>query len=322
MAMEEMPAPGAEWQIALSNLSLPLETMLLGGIQQTRDYLRAAGTQGGLFWAPTTRSRLFAEVCFEDWQETFQNESGGVHLFAGLESSHSQPLTQVRTTQQVREWLLMPQVYKTLLPLRRVQEAIGEGEDDRLLASLYVEALGPREKYDDENAPFRRALTISPDLAYKKGFSNVAELVAAAKSKGIGQFIFSTLHSVRPAQDDPHMRLDPWQDWLPQLIRNRELAGVAVSFGRNDLKPPSAAMGATFDQMHEILSDEPDDERLGELPIMLQTIQSETADMPGSPKPLVILRAGATVLKEAGWEPAQGQHRLADFVVKRLSSRR
>lgn len=329
--MATSEAPNTEWQMTLSNLSLPADMLLFGSAQQTRDYLQEAGTPDGLFWLPTTRSLLYRRVWWEDKRGTFQNEVDGVRLFGGLQSSYAQPLVhkpelphprpidylRIRTVQQVQERALMPQVYRTLPPLRFIQHIVGEGEENKLLASLYLEALGADGTYNEHNAPFRRALTISPDLAYKKGFSSVAELVTAAQAHGIGHFIFSTLHSVRPAQDDPNVRLEPWQEWLPELIRNKQLAGVAVSFGRRDLKPPSAALGGTFDQMHEVLRGDPQADRLGDLPLMLEAIRSEVGNN-DVPKPLVILHAGAAALKSFGWKPQTGQQRLADFVKSRL----
>lgn len=304
------------WRFGISNLSLPRPLLLLGGIRATRNYLRSAGLQDGLKWIPTTRTRLYAEIRAQAARGDFQNNKSGWWLIHALEQSYSQPWSNIRTAQQIGERALMPPVRDSLIPLRSMQGWLGE---ERLYATLYTEALRKNESYNDRNAPFIRGQVISPDLAYKRDYSTMGGLVQGLYQHGIDFLSFSNIHSVRSAQDKPNLYLEPYSHWLPGLLRDRKVGEISLSFARGDLKPrQSTAIGTSYDQLREILSGNPNEERLGDLPEQLRIIRTET---PPDAKPFITLGATATNIQQANplLQPVAGHRLLVQFVAERLS---
>jgi hypothetical protein len=262
---------------------------------------------------------LYAEIGLLSLRGGFQNEEDGWQLIGGMQQSFSQKLSNIKTAQQVGERLLMPPVRASLRVLRRMQELADDGP---LYTKLYTEELRPSETYNDRNAPFVRAQTISPDLAYKLGYDNISELVSGIQARGIDLLTFSTVHSIRPAQDSPSEYLESWQGWLPRLIAEGKIGEIAVSFGRKDLKPrDNAILGATFDQAREILSGNPDDSRLGELPTMLSAVRTATQQLPEADLPRITLHAPISAMEgvaPARMTPYEMHRTLGEFVADRL----
>lgn len=302
------------WRIGIDNLSLPPSLLFAGGISEVRDYLHRAGLQQGLDWLPVNRSRLYPEIGLRAMCGNFENEQGAWRLIGSMKQSFSQKIPNIRTVQQVGERVAMPPVRASLQSMRRMQAHVGE----RLYANLYTEALQPGEVYDDTNAPFKRAQIISPDLAYKCGYHTIGDMVDGLHQKGIEQFTFDTVHSVREAQDCHDYYLQPWQEWLPDMLRQQKIGQISVSFARGDLKPHrSTAIKTSYDQLKEILSGDPRDTRLGTLPDQLATLQDNiTADT----QPLVSIHASAKSIQDAhpSLTPHEGHRLLATFVADRL----
>lgn len=305
------------WQMGIDNLSLPPQLALTGSAAETREYLHRAGMQQGLDWLPTPRTRLFFDIGSQAVRGTFQNEEQDWSLIGSMKQSFSQRVPRIRNVRQVGERLLMPPVRSSLLTMQRMQTWVGR----TLPADLYTEALKPGEVYNDANAPFSRGQIISPDLAYKRGYDTMDALTDDLHRKGIDHFTFDTVHSIRQAQDNPDTYLQPWREWLPGLLRSGKIGQLSVSFARGDLKPRhSAAIGKSYDQLSEILSGDPNDAHLGDLPAQLNMIRDMT---PADALPLVTIHAGATSIENArpGLKPVEGHRLLAGFVADRLGFR-
>jgi hypothetical protein len=321
--VENHPTP-EPLPIALNNFSVPIGLLAGGSIPDFRSYARAARMGDGLDWTMVTRARLPVEIGLQALGREFPNvDENGVPLISGLQQSFAPPLHRVNTRQRVAERLLMPSARGSLGPMRRLQRRL-VGDDDKLPGRLYTEALRPGERYTDHNAPFRRSQTISPDLVHALGIESVGALVAEARQLGIQRFGFST-ESARAAQESPSVRLEPWRQWLPQLLAAGLIDSLRVSFVRQDLKPQDdPALRASFDQAREILSGDPreDEEHMGDLPAMLATVRAGMAARPhNTPRLRVILHAQEARLAEVAPENMGSAERiraLGEYVADRL----
>lgn len=279
--------PSIEIRHTVQNLALG-PAAYLKGMEETREYLAAIGAGDGLAWAPTVRSRLYAEMRVAAAIGAFKNTSGDTRLIASLEQSYAPTIPeswdryksragvmpQLERLKRLSKNILqqrgaMPPVLASLGPMARVAHMVN---DTHLFGNLYAEELPTGQSYDHTVAPYVRSAQLTPDLTEKLG-TTVKDLPDQLGERGITTLSFSSYNAARHPQTGK-TTLAPWESYLADFTTEGLIRQVTVSFNRKDLPKASGveAMQTTHTLASRLVQDSVRISELGSFPDQLACI--------------------------------------------------
>ncbi|HSE29618.1 MAG TPA: hypothetical protein VLA77_03485 [Candidatus Saccharimonadales bacterium] len=268
----------------ISNLGLSNRRRFFSGIKSTRKFIERAGADG-LAWTPLN-SRLTSELRREIAAGRFENTVGRVALIASMDQTFAQTAEQSRANYLERkasgesyvrralklgreavERCIMPPSQESMNDIKMVAEADGQSY---ILTNLYV---GRYDLTDTMTAPFDSSVQLTPDVLEELGVAEMQHLPDQLDEHGIYNLSFSGYNAERNSLTGKTQMPD-WREWLPEYAQMGYIKQIAISLNRTDLPSQTGEQAAknTHTLGHELVKDEPDLTRLGDLPEQLRTI--------------------------------------------------